>query len=127
MTNNMKKQYVILFALPLFLAIACDDPQINPEPPGLGTSQTVSISSFYPESGMRGATVAIFGENFGTSISDNYVTLGGMYAEITAVQGGVIVVRIPMNLVDGNYLINLSTKGRTATSINTLNVTGQEN
>ncbi len=37
-------------------------------------------------------------------ISDNYVTFGSSYAEVTYVRHGVLTVRVP-NLADGDYEI----------------------
>ena len=55
--------------------------------------------------------MVIFGENFGPAISDNYVTFGSSYAEVTYVSYGVLTVRVP-NLQDGDYEINVNTDGQ---------------
>ena len=70
----------------------------------------------YPSAGAPGTTVAILGENFGTSELDNQVTFGPAYAEILYVSYGVINVRVPIDLPEGDYMINVSSNGQVADS-----------
>ena len=70
-----------------FLMTACED---EPEyyrsypSPTLATPSPMVINKMFPSAGAPGSTVAILGENFDTSTSDNYVTFGSSYAEILA-------------------------------------------
>ena len=123
----MKTQLALALTLCLLSMTACDDDIVYPyngSPQAVPTeSKKVSINSFFPQSGKGGSTVGIFGENFGSGNSGNNVTFGGQYAEITQVQPGILVVRVPMNLVEGNYLISISANGGTAEAGSAFKVT----
>ena len=123
----MKTQVALALTLCLLSMTACNDDIVYPDYSGPQTDPTaskkVSINSFFPQSGKGGSTVGIFGENFGSGNSDNNVTFGGQYAEITQVQPGILVVRVPMNLVEGNYLISISANGGTAEAGSAFKVT----
>ncbi len=113
----MKKHLILGFVIAALSLSGCnDDPQDYPivQSPSPGTSP--AISSFQPESGQGGISVAIFGENFGPTPADNYVTFNGAYSEVVQAQSGIIVVRVPMNLPQGDYTINVITGGQTVTS-----------
>jgi hypothetical protein len=107
----MKKQIALVLTLAAFLVSACDDENsVSPAPPYQPKPEPV-VTSFHPNAGESGSTVVIFGENFGPAISDNYVTFGSSYAEVTYVSHGVITVRVP-HLQDGDYEINVNADGQ---------------
>ncbi|HXR79562.1 MAG TPA: IPT/TIG domain-containing protein [Saprospiraceae bacterium] len=72
------------------------------------------INNMFPSAGAPGSIVAILGENFDTSTSDNYVTFGSSYAEILHVTYGVLNVRVPMDIPEGDYKISVSSNGQSA-------------
>jgi IPT/TIG domain-containing protein len=100
-----------------FFMTACE-----PEPEYSGSYPTpvfhapppMVINNMYPSAGAPGSTVAILGENFDTSTSDNYVTFGSSYAEILYVTSHVINIRVPMDTPQGDYSIRVSSNGQTA-------------
>jgi hypothetical protein len=118
---NLKKNLVLLMTLAItlaaFLMTACED---EPEyyrtypTPTVPPPAPMVISNLYPSAGAPGSTVAIQGENFDTSTSDNYVTLGSSYAEILYVTYGVINIRVPMDIQEGDYRIRVSSNGHSA-------------
>jgi IPT/TIG domain len=116
----MKKQFIFVLAIATLSFTSCEEDHVKVTNPGY--SPVTKISSFYPESGEGGTVVAIFGENFGPSISDNHVTFNGMYSEVTQVQTGTIMVRVPLNIPQGDYQINVSALGQTVTSTRTFKV-----
>lgn len=108
----MKKQIALVLTLAAFLISACDDE--NPRPVPLSQPQPRQepiINSIYPNAGPAGSTVSIIGENFSPAISNNYVTFGSSYAEVTYVGYGILNFRVP-NLADGDYEINVTTDGQ---------------
>lgn len=117
----MKTHITFVLAFLVLLLSACENEiprptyQAKPMAP-------LTISSFYPESVDWGEEVTLMGENFGASISDNHVTLNGTQAEVTHVQFGIVVVRIPMYLEEGDYTIRLSTPGQTTTAAKPLKI-----
>jgi len=120
-SGHLKRRLTLLatFAVVLasFLITACED---EPEyyrsypSPTVATTSPMVINNMFPSTGAPGSTVAILGENFDTSTSDNYVTFGSSYAEILYVTYGVINVRVPMNIPDGDYSIRVSSNGQSA-------------
>jgi hypothetical protein len=124
----MKKQLTLVLALSMMLVTACDD-GIYPDDTTLLSkrepSPQIVISSIFPESAAWGEPVTIFGQNFGATIGENNVTFGGAYAEITEVQRGIIVVRVPKNLAQGDYSIILSANGQTTTSNHPCKITSK--
>lgn len=117
----MKKQCILALAFSTFALFACEEePVVNTTP---HAAIAPAINSFYPESSVCGAEVILSGENFGVSIADNYVTFNGAYAEITGVGSGMVKVKVPMNLLPGDYTINLSANGLTGTSAKVFKVT----
>jgi len=127
----MKKQFALVLALSSMLMTACvsetdPDPQPRARKPFVDAENAkMIITSIFPDSAIWGQSVTIFGENFGATISDNYVTFDGAYAEIIEVQRGIIVVRVPLNLRQGHYSLNVSSHGQSAISANTCEVTGK--
>ena len=120
--NGYLKRKLTLFAtlaviFASFLMTACED---EPEyyrsypSPTLTIPSPMVINNMFPSSGAPGSTVAILGENFDTSTSDNYVTFGQSYAEILYVTYGVINVRVPMDIPEGDYNIRVSSNGQSA-------------
>ena len=123
----MKKQLALVLTVSLLSMTACYDEPVGPAIKGLQPDQTpakkVSISSFYPESGRGGSTVAIFGENFGATKADNNVTFGGQFAEIVEAQTLTVIVRVPKNLKEGSYVVSISANGGTAESASAFELT----
>lgn len=113
----MKKLLILVFVIAALSLTGCDDDtQDYPVAQSPNPGAPPTISSFHPESGTGGIVVAIFGENLGPSIADNYVTFNGNYSEVVQVQTGIIMVRVPENLPQGDYTINVITRGQTVTS-----------
>lgn len=120
----MKKQLILAISFFTILLTACEE--VNPDVAHTSESaNSPAIHSFNPASAACGTEIVLYGENFGMSILDNFVTfdrsgsaaLSGRIAEVTAVSyPGAITVRIPMNLQAGDYQISLETKGKTHTS-----------
>ena len=120
-SSYLKRKLTLLATLAVilasFLMTACED---EPEyyrsypTPTLPPPSPMVISNMYPSAGAPGSTVAILGENFDTSTSDNYVTFGSSYAEILYVTYGVINVRVPMDIPEGDYTISVSSNGQSA-------------
>jgi hypothetical protein len=123
----MKKQIVSILTIAILLLTGCDeDTPIAPTWKNDGGAKPVSITSFYPESGDGGTVVSVFGENFGTSILDSYVNFDGVGSEVLQVRPHMVTVRVPLNLVQGDYEVNLSVRGQRVTSVMTFEVTGSE-
>jgi hypothetical protein len=129
----MKKQLILILTFSTFSFIACDrdnDPLPVKNSQGNTSHVIVSapaspvvITSFYPQIAKPGVELAIFGENFGQTISDNYVTLDGIVTQIVQIPyHGLILVCIPLNLAPGAYTIKVSANGQTGTSIKKLQV-----
>jgi hypothetical protein len=120
-SGYLKRKLTLLASLVVilasFLMTACEDEpkyyRSYPTPTIAPTSSMV-ISNLYPSAGAPGSTVAIQGENFDTSTSDNYVTFGSSYAEILYVTYSVINVRVPMDVPEGDYTIRVSSNGQSA-------------
>ena len=83
------------------------------------------INSIYPHAGPSGSTVAIVGENFSPAISNNYVTFGHSYAEITYVGYGILNFRVP-NLPDGDYEIKVTANGRVRRATQMFTITSSQ-
>jgi hypothetical protein len=109
----MKTQIILILTLVASLMSACDDTAPGPTPIPAPTTEPV-IRSVYPSAGAPGSTVAIFGDNFGPTSSQNYVTFESVSAEVTYVGYGVINVIVPENLADGDYAINVNVEGQLA-------------
>lgn len=115
----MKNQFILGLAFLALSLSACEDsiviPEVTPTPVSV-----LSINSVYPELAESGSHITIFGENFGASISDNYVSFSGAFhggvSEVLHVQPGIIVTRVPLNLVPGEYTISLSANGQSCTT-----------
>jgi len=106
----MKKQIALVLTFAAFLISACDENSVSPAPPYQPKPEPI-VSSIHPNAGAPGSTMVIFGENFGAAISDNYVTFGSSYAEVTYVNHSVLTVRVP-NLEDGDYEIGVYADGQ---------------
>ena len=107
----MKKQIPLAFALMALLFSACNDENsVIPGPPPPPAPEAI-IRSVYPNAGAPGSTVAIFGENFGPTISENYVTFSSSTAEVTYVSEGMLTVIVP-TIEDGDYEITVYTGGQ---------------
>jgi len=122
-----KLTFLLTLAITLgaFLMTACDDdPEyLNYTTPTLPPTYPMVIRSMFPAAGAPGSTVVILGENFGESPDDNYVAFGSAYAEILYVSYGVINVRVPMGIPEGDYTINISSNGQSCEAPRVFRVT----
>ncbi|CAN5518141.1 hypothetical protein BH23BAC1_BH23BAC1_15220 [soil metagenome] len=126
----MKKQLILAFALSTLLLSACEElplePNFTPKSEKANTFKAINITSFYPESAISGSEIAIYGENFGATITDNFVTFNypgseetetGWSSELIQVpHAGMVLIRIPQNLNPGEYTISLHSNGQTSRS-----------
>ena len=120
-SSHLKSKLTFLVTLAItfgaFLMTACEDePEYSNYTPTLPPTYPMVIRNMYPSAGAPGSTVAILGENFGTSASDNHVLFGSSYAEILYITYGVINVRVPMDIPEGEYRITVSSNGQSADS-----------
>jgi len=118
----MKKQLILVLSLSTCFINAC----VEVEPlvdESKNKDSTVAINSFYPNAAACGSEITLYGENFGFSNSDNFVSIdwwgtdahSGRIAEVTNTSNpGKITVRIPMNLNPGDYQISLMVKGKSS-------------
>jgi hypothetical protein len=121
----MKKQLILLMTVSALSFTACEEPiECDPKPQETSVLvKPIVINSFYPESAKTGAEVAIFGENFGNDIKENYVTINGLESEILTVSySGMILIRVPYYLMPGDYAISVHAHGQTGTSEKTFKV-----
>jgi hypothetical protein len=125
----MKKQLILLMTVSALSFTACEDTGVEPgekfpvPPKTTETVKPIVINSFYPESAKTGAEVAIFGENFGNDIKENYVTINGWESEIVTVSySGMILIKVPNYLRPGDYAISVHAHGQTGTSEKTFKV-----
>ncbi len=111
----MKKPFILVLAISTLSLAACEEEYAlsNREPEPVAP---MIITSFNPESAASGEEITLFGEEFGASISDTYLSFGGYEAEVLQVYSGSIVVRVPQDLVPGYYSISLSVRGRICTA-----------
>lgn len=117
---NLKKNLTFLITLAItltaFLMSACED---EPEyyrtsPATLPYPNPMVIRNMYPSAGEPGSTVTIYGENFGSSDSNNYVAFDSANAEIIYITYEAINVRVPMDIPEGDYKITVTSNGQTA-------------
>ena len=125
---NTKTKLSILItlaiALAAFLMTACeDDPEFcsncsTPIPaPAPNTTQPtdqIVIRSIHPSAGAPGTTVTIVLENFSDPTADQYVTFGPSFTEIIYARYGMMTVRVPMDLKDGDYPVTIRSNGQVA-------------
>ena len=111
----MKKTFALLFTA-AFLMSACEDDDPTVIPTTYSSEPAMVIRSFYPTAGAPGITVAIFGENFGATNSSNFVRFDSAEAEVLNVGHGMLQVRVPRNLPNGTYAINIIADGKVASS-----------
>ena len=115
----MKKQFILFLSFSVFFNNSC----IEEGPYGendLETAPLLAISGFSPSSAECGTEILLYGENFGTSNSENFITFdpwgsdahSGRIAEVKASLPGMLTVRIPMDLNPGDYQISLQVKGK---------------
>ncbi|CAN5179266.1 hypothetical protein BH23BAC1_BH23BAC1_48660 [soil metagenome] len=118
----MKKPLILLLAVFTFSLVACDEEPPNPTKKTAVEPKLITITSFSPESVKSGAEIAIYGENFGKTISENYVTFDGWDAEVLQVPyEGMVLVRVP-SLAAGDYTVSVNANGLTGTSSKALKV-----
>ena len=87
-----------------------------PSVPTPDATPAISIRSIYPTDGEPGSTVNIILENFTDLNVDNHVAFGSSFAEIIHTRYGIINVRVPMDLPDGDYKIIVRSHGQIATA-----------
>ncbi len=117
----MKKQLIFVLALSALPMFSCEEEPVIQSKDIISTP-AVTITGFYPESAASGATVTLFGANFSTTLTDNYVTFDGTSAAVIQAYTGTIVVRVPENLAPGDYTISLSVLGQLSTAPHTFRV-----
>jgi hypothetical protein len=120
----MKKPFIFLLSFFTLTVMSCEE--INPNVDYAPASANYPfISSFTPLSAECGAEISILGENLGTSLSDTFVTFdtfgspafSGRISEVTQVHENRILIRVPMNLVPGDYTISVEVEGQTSSSV----------
>jgi hypothetical protein len=127
---TFKKKLALLItlaiALAAFLMTACGpdpEPCINcvtpppiPAPDPTPPTDQIAIRSINPSAGAPGSRVTIILENFSEPGSDHhydqYVTFGPSYAETIYARYGMIIVRVPMDLKDGDYPVSIRSNGQ---------------
>ena len=126
--SNLKKKLTLLIALAIalaaFLMTACeDDPEPcrnctavrpAPAPDPIPPTDQIEIRSIHPSAGAPGSTVTIVLEKFSNPTADQYVTFGPSFAEIIYARYGMMTVRVPMDLEDGDYPVNVRSNGQVA-------------
>ena len=122
----MKKHLIQALAIYTFVLTGCQEDTIIPGWKNQDGAKPISLTSFYPESGESGIVVTIFGENFGASMSNANVTFDGINSEVLQVQPGKILVRVPLNLSQGDYQLAVSVEGQSVSSAKAFRVNGSE-
>jgi hypothetical protein len=121
----MKKQIALVLTFVALLMTACDDTDPSPTT-GISTpvySTVTIIHALYPSAGAPGSTVSIYGENFGPAISHNLVTFDSFAAQIISVGSGVLNVRVPEHLPEGDYTIKVNVEGQVTSAPRKFTVT----
>ncbi|HEX6224019.1 MAG TPA: IPT/TIG domain-containing protein [Chryseolinea sp.] len=122
----MKKQIALVLTLVALVMIACNDSDPVPAArPSLTNMPSIvtEIRSVYPSAGAPGTAVVIFGENFGPTPADNYVTFDSEPAEITHVGYGFLNIIVPQHITEGEYTIKVTAEGRVANAPDRFRVT----
>src|SRR5690606_40017491 len=106
------------------LIMSCEEiiPNVDHSP---GSAGYPFITSFTPESAECGTEITLYGGNFGTSTAENYVTFNNWNSEIPSnrivediqVHADRLLVRIPMNLIPGDYAVSVDVKGNVGQSV----------
>ena len=137
-SSNLKWKLTLLITLAVtlgaFLMSACnDEPEFcsncsspypaSPPAPAPDATAAISIRSIYPTDGEPGSTVNIILDNFTDSNVDNHVSFGSSYAEIIHTRHGMINVRVPMDLPNGDYKVTVLSHGQIASAPNEFKVT----
>ena len=118
----------IAIALAAFLMTACEpdpEPCINcvtvpssPDPNTTPPTDQIAIRSIHPSAGAPGARVTIILENFSVPAegpsAGQYVSFGPSFAEIIYARYGMLIVRVPMDLKDGDYPVAVRYDGQIA-------------
>jgi hypothetical protein len=126
--SNLKTKLSLLItlaiALAAFLMTACeDDPEFcsncstsipAPAPNTTTSTDQVVIRSIHPSAGAPGSNVTIVLENFSDPTADQYVTFGPSFSEIIYARYGMMTVRVPMDLKDGDYPVTIRSNGQVA-------------
>ena len=118
----MKTQQILVLALSTLSLACCEEPNLSKFDPK--AAKPLIITSFYPESGACGTTLAIYAEGLDASTSESGVTFNGSRAEVMDVRHGKAMVRVPSNLAQGDYVISLTVHGQTATCTKPFRVNG---
>ena len=117
----MKKHMILVLAFSTLSMFGCEEefemPSSKPE------GSTAHINFIRPLSASVGEEVTITGEHFDQSFQKHEVTFNDHYAEIIHADGNTIKVKVPENLLPGEYSINLFTNGQHVISEEKINVT----
>jgi YD repeat-containing protein len=80
----------------------------------------LSVTAFWPTSGLPGTTVAIVGSGFSTTPAQNTVHFNGTPGVVLSCTSTAIITRVPVNASSGP--ITVTSGGLSGTSINNFNV-----
>lgn len=82
----------------------------------LGSSYPIVIKSINPLKGIDGDTLIIEGENFGSTITGNIVSIGATKAKVIEVSNTKLKVIVPNMPSVQSYKVNVQTNGKSTTS-----------
>ncbi len=89
----------------------------NPPAPAPTPPPKPQISSILPASGMSGAQVSIYGENFGSSRGSGKVNLGPVEFEVVSWSDVQIDVKVPPSMGTGQYEVTVQNANGTSNTI----------
>lgn len=87
---------------------------IGINPPGDGSGP--SIFSVTPSSGMAGAIVTVFGDNFGDAQGSSTITLNGFAVSVYQWNNSTIVFMVPSNAAEGSLVLTITVNGNSSSS-----------
>lgn len=90
----------LLFALSLVIFFSCKDDETT----------LPRIIDFSPQNGQEGTSVTVKGQNFGSSISDVQVSVGGVPVEVTSVSPTSLKFNVSEDALTGNIIITVAGK-----------------
>lgn len=128
----MKKQIILMLSIFALCINACME--VNPSlERNHELTTSLSISYFAPNSAVSGTVIQLFGENFGTSPSENFISFDKWGSEVhsgriavveNVYHTGMLSVNVPMNLPAGTYTVSLTVKGKTHSCPNPFKIIG---
>ena len=80
-------------------------------------SKPIVVDSFLPSKGGYGTEVLIYGNNFTTDKDQVAVTLNGMGCEVVGVDGGNLLVKVPLKAGKGRFSISIAGKTMASDSL----------